>query len=51
MVVDIAAVADAVLAPFYEPIGAQGVAYGLLGLRTARQIVSFVREVYDGYTE
>lgn len=38
-------VVNSVLAPLYDPIGVQGLAYGLLGLKTIRTVVSFARSV------
>lgn len=43
MPVDLVAIADAVLAPLYDPVGVQGLAYGLLGLKTIRRIIEFAR--------
>lgn len=36
---------DAVLAPFQSQVGVQGVAYGLLGLKTIRTLIDFARSL------
>lgn len=47
MPIDLVAIADAVLAPLYDPVGVQGLAYGLLGLKTIRRVIDFGREYVD----
>lgn len=43
-----AQIANAVLAPLYDPVGVQGLAYGLLGLKTIRKVLDFAREYVQG---
>lgn len=39
---------DAALAPLYEPLGWQGFAYGLLGLRTIKRVIDWGRGLVGG---
>lgn len=41
-------ITQAVAAPFLEQVGVQGFAYGLLGLKTVRKVVRFLRETFGG---
>lgn len=44
------AITEAAAAPFLSQVGWQGFAYGLLGLKTVRKMVSAVRESISGET-
>jgi hypothetical protein len=38
------AIVGAATAPLMDPVGWQGLAYGLLGLRTVRKLIDFARD-------
>jgi hypothetical protein len=46
--VEIAQIWNAVLAPFANQVGMQGVAYGLLGFKTLRKVIELVRSFTSG---
>lgn len=41
-------ITQAAAAPFLEQVGWQGFAYGLLGLKTVKKMITYVRETFGG---
>jgi hypothetical protein len=41
-------ITQALAAPFMEQVGVQGFAYGLLGLKTVKKMITFARDTFSG---